>query len=474
MIVHAVRALVLLLLAAVPAAAQGTVTFLHFNDVYEITPVEGGAAGGLARVATLRARLRAQQPALVTTLGGDFLSPSAIGTAVVNGERLAGRQMVAVLNLVGLDWAAFGNHEFDISEAALRARLAEARFRIVASNVTDAQGALFPNTVKQAVLPIRTANGVVRTCLIGLTIDSNQQPWVRYLPFVDTARSVVAGLKGQCDVIVALTHLELEQDQQLAEQVPEIDLILGGHEHENWLMRRGPRLTPVVKADANVRTVAVVTVRVPRRGARPIVSSRLEAIDASIPAGPRTNAEVRKWTDAAFNGFRAAGFEPSQVVATLTEPLDGRESAVRNRHTPLTGLIVEAMRREAGTDVAMFNGGSIRIDDVLPRGPVSQYDVIRVLPFGGPIVKATFTGALLSQVLDVGEKNAGTGGYLHTARPQTIDPAARYDVAISDFLLTGAEANLGFLTRQNPGVTNVSELRDVRMAVIDELRRRYP
>jgi 5'-nucleotidase len=467
-------AFLFLLLAAAPAAAQGTVTFLHLNDVYEITPVEGGASGGLARVATLRARLRAQQPALLTTLGGDFVSPSAIGTALVDGERLAGRQMVAVLNMVGLDWATFGNHEFDISETALRARLGESRFRIVASNVTDAQGALFPNTVKQAVLPIKTSAGVVRTCLMGLTIDSNRQPWVRYLPFIDAARSTVAALKGQCDAIVALTHLELEQDQQLAEQVPEIDLILGGHEHENWIMRRGPRLTPVVKADANVRTVAVVTLRVPRRGVRPVVSARLEPIDRSIPEGRRTNAEVQKWTELAFNGFRQNGFEPSQVVAALTEPLDGRESAVRNRHTPLTDLIVAAMQREAGTQVAMFNGGSIRIDDVLPPGSVTEYDVIRVLPFGGRVLKATFTGALLAQILEVGEKNAGTGGYLHTARPQAIDPAARYDVAISDFLLTGAEANLGFLTRQNPGVSNVSELRDIRMALIDELRRRYP
>ena len=147
-----------LLLLPLPANAQsrppapitaggGTVTILHFNDVYEITPVDGGAAGGLARVATLRARLKAREPGLITTLGGDYVSPSALGTARVNGERLAGRQMVAVLNVLGLDWATFGNHEFDIPESALSARLAESKFRLVSSNVTDAGGALFPNTV---------------------------------------------------------------------------------------------------------------------------------------------------------------------------------------------------------------------------------------------------------------------------------------------------------------------------------------
>src|SRR3954467_2526130 len=90
-----------------PAGRAKSFTILHFNDIYEITPVEAGKAGGLARVARFRAALKRQHPELITTLGGDYVSPSAIGTARVNGERLAGRQMVAVLNIVGVDWATF-------------------------------------------------------------------------------------------------------------------------------------------------------------------------------------------------------------------------------------------------------------------------------------------------------------------------------------------------------------------------------
>jgi len=105
---------------------------------------------------------------------------------------------------------------------------------------------------------------------------------------------------------------------------------------------------------------------------------------------------------------------------------------------------------------------------------VTQYDIIRILPFGGKTLKATFTGALLSRVLDIGRRNRGTGGYLQTAGiPERIDPAAKYTLAISDFLLTGGEANLGFLTRDNPEVSDIQELRDIRMAVIDELKRRW-
>jgi len=471
----------------VPASAAGpaTVTILHFNDIYEISAVEAGKVGGLARFAAVRARLKAQFPGLLTELAGDFVSPSALGTAVVDGRPLAGRQMVDVLNAVGLDWATLGNHEFDIGRDGLLARVREAKFHLVSSNVTDAAtGAPFPGIATHAIVPVKAQGRTVRLGLLGLTIDMNRQPWVRYADPVESARAAVAALKGKCDAIVALTHLTLAGDQQVAEHVPDIDVILGGHEHENWLLERGPRFTPIVKADANVRTVALVTLRIPGGGRRPSVSSRLEQIDERVKENPRVAAIVRKWTDLGLAAFRAQGFEPTEVLMVTPVALDGRESVVRNQPTRLTDLVAEAMRKEAGTDLSIFNAGSIRIDDVLVEaGPVTQYDVIRVLPFGGPVVRATFTGALLSHVLEVGEQNRTTGGFLHYAgitrdpdgfrvNGRPIDPAGRYTLAITDFLLTGREAHLDFLTRTNRDVSDIADLRDVRLTVIDELRRR--
>ena len=471
---------VLLLLVSPPLYAQerahgpATFTILHFNDVYEISPIEGGRVGGLARVGRFRAELKAKDPTLLTTLGGDYVSPSALGTARVNGEQLRGRQMVAVLNVVGVDWATLGNHEFDIPEASLRARLTESKFKVVTSNVTDGTGALFPNTVRSAIVPIKTPGGVVRVGLIGLTIDSNKQTWVRYAPFIDAAESAIAEIKGKYDVLVALTHLSLASDQQLVEQVPGIDVVLGGHEHENWILERGQHFTPIIKADANVRTLALVTVRVPGGGKQPVVSARLQRVDDRMQEGPKTAAEVRKWQDLGFAAFRAQGFDPANVVATIDEPLYGRESAVRNGPTRLTELIADAMRTDAGTTMAVYNSGSIRIDDIVQPGPVTQYDVLRILPFGGKTLKVTFTGALLQKVLETGEQNRGTGGFLQTAGiPDKIDPAGHYTLAISEFLLTGGEQNLGFLTRQNPEITDVSEARDIRLGVIAELKRRW-
>lgn len=470
---------------AVDAQQGAWITILHINDIYEINPVEGGRYGGLARAATaLRQLERASSPVLMT-LGGDYLSPSAIGTAIVNGEPLAGRQMVDVLNHVGLDWAVLGNHEFDVPEAAFRARLAESRFRIVSSNVSDVTGQPFPGTVRSAVVPVQARGRTIRLGLIGLTIDSNRRPWVRYSPPVDAARQQIAQLKGKVDAIIALTHLSLAGDQDLVTEVPDIDLVLGGHEHENWLLRRGPGFTPIVKADANVRTVAVVTLAFDGANTRPTVTSRFDVLDQSVRADASVHAVVQKWTSLAFDAFRKSGFEPERVIAVVTEPLDGRESTVRNQPSRLTDLITASFDREAGgVDVAILNGGSVRIDDVIQAGPITEYDVIRILPFGGRVVRAEVDGSLLASVLDIGVTNRGTGGYLHTkgvarednrwiVQGKPLDVSARYTIAVTDFLLSGGETNLGFLTRTNPAVHDVQDLRDVRLALIGELRARY-
>jgi 5'-nucleotidase / UDP-sugar diphosphatase len=466
------------------AAAPAAFTILHFNDVYEITPVEGGRSGGLARVATLRRRLIDSVGPVLTTLGGDFVSPSALGTARVDGERLAGRQMVAVLNALGLEWTTLGNHEFDISEGAFRSRLGESRFRYVASNVRDSAGRAFPGVVPHAIVPVAVGARTIRVGLLGAVLAANPQPWVRYTDPLASLAQHAALIRDSVDVLVALTHLAIDDDQRLAESVPSIDLILGGHEHENYLLQRGPRFTPIVKGDANVRTVAVVRVEVGPAGTRPHVRSTLVPITSALTADSSVDAEVQRWISRAFAGYRAQGFAPESVVATLAVPFDGRESVVRTRSGALSDAILAAMRAEFPTaELAIFNGGSIRIDDVVPVGPLTQYDVIRILPFGGNLMRAELSGAVLRRVLQAGRANIGSGGFLHIAGATMdgegevrvggapLDDARFYGVVLTDFLLSGNEARLDFLRTGSAGIRNVTEGRDIRQALMAQLRR---
>jgi len=464
------------------------VTLLQLNDVYEITPVEGGRSGGMARVATLRERLAADSPHLLTLVAGDFFSPSALGTAKVDGERLDGKQMVAVLNVLGVDLATFGNHEFDLKEASFRQRLDEVDFPWVAANVLDADGSGLPGVEPFKIYTFQDDEGRdVRLGFFGVTLTSNDPDYVTLTDPLAAANAQVEALDGRVDALVALTHQALDQDMALVQRYPQIDLVVGGHEHENWLARRGTDLTPVAKADANARTVFVHRLWIRPDGGGTTVRSRLVPITDALPDDPETAAEVERWVDLGYKGFRDEGFEPEEVVTEVTEALDGREAVIRNGPTRLTDLIVQSLLHAAsGSQAAVFNAGSIRIDDVLPPGPITQYDVIRILPFGGQVMTVRLTGELLAKALDQGVQSRGAGGFLQTAEitrqadgwqvaGQPLDPQASYTVAMNDYLAGGHEAGMEFLQPQTPGYEVLdANGPDVRNALIDELRRAYP
>ncbi|MGH7502239.1 MAG: bifunctional metallophosphatase/5'-nucleotidase [Longimicrobiales bacterium] len=461
-------------------------TIVQLNDIYEITPLAGGRWGGPARVATLLHRLEQRNPATIAILAGDFLSPSALGTAIVDGERLDGRQMVDVLNTMGLDYATIGNHEFDLREAAFLARLEESEFRWISSNVTGAGGQPLPGIASHVIVDVGDEAARLRVGLIGITMTGYDPAYARVADPAAAAAASANLLADSVDVLVAITHLPFAQDIALAEATPAIDLILGGHEHENLMIRRGNDLTPITKADANARSVWIHDLAWRPDSRSLTIDSHLVPIIDTIPDHAATAAVSDRWVAAAYQAFRAAGFEPTEVVGNVTVELDGLESVVRNRSTTLTQLIVDAMRAEVvGADAAFVNAGSIRIDDVLPAGPLTQYDVIRILPFGGPVVEVQMTGTLLLQTLDQGLRNRGGGGFLQLSgidraderwhiAGAPVEPDRRYRIALSDFLLTGREQGLAFLSRDNPDLVIVREHRDVRLAFIAEVRRRWP
>src|SRR5262245_44029438 len=172
-----------LLLSLAPAARAGVaeVVLLQLNDVYEITRPGKKDLGGLTRVAGLLKQLREKNPNTVSILAGDFFSPAALGTAVVDGEPLNGKQMVAVLNATKLDYATFGNHEFDIPHKDFLARLKESKFGYFSGNCTDPAGKPFPGVEPYRVLTFKAKDGTeVRLALLGLTIETGAGKKGRY------------------------------------------------------------------------------------------------------------------------------------------------------------------------------------------------------------------------------------------------------------------------------------------------------
>ncbi len=473
-----------------PPAARGAVriTLLQLNDVYEITPIALGRHGGLARVATLKKRLLARNPHTFTLHAGDFLNPSALATAEVEGRPLAGQQMVSVMNAIGFDQVTFGNHEFDLGREAFHERLLQASFDWVSSNVTDESGEPFPGVPRHALLTVEDRGRTVRIGVVAATLADTVRDYVRYEDPVEAVRREVAALAAlaePADVVVALTHLSLEQDAALVESIPEIDLVLGGHEHENYEIRRGPRLTPILKADANARTVFVhELVFDPGSGALSI-DSRLVPLDESVPEDPEIARLVATWVGRAYEAFRKAGFDPERVVGEAPVALDGRDAVVRRGPTALTELIASALLAAVpGAELAVFNAGSIRVDDLLAPGPIRQYDVLRILPFPDRVASVAIRGRLLAAALDRGARLAGTGGLLQgigfrrgedggwEIGGEPLDPDRTYRLASNDYLVSGRQSGLDLL-RPGPDLEVVERLGDVRQALIAEIARRW-
>lgn len=459
-------------------------TLVQINDVYEIAPINGGEHGGLARVQTVINQLKQKNKHTYTVLAGDFINPSAIGTAKINGKRLHGKQIVDVFNEMHLDYATLGNHEFDLGKSVLVERLNEMTFKMVSSNVLEKSTKKpLNNTITSDILTIEG----VKVGIAGLTLPTPEKDFLEITPPLKEADYIIKELKKQgAEIIVFITHQSFADDEYLAKTYPDIDLIIGGHEHENIYVRRGNNLTPIAKADANARSAYIHNFSYDTGDKSLHINSLLQPIDSRIAEDPSIKHVVDSWINKAFNAFRSDGFNPSQIITHTKDALDGLEANVRNQPTLLTKLIENsAYHAYPDTELSLVNSGSIRIDDTIPAGPISEYDVIRILPFGGNYQQFGIPGDIVERALEVGLQNKGTGGFLLHGNAhyingswhvdgKKINPKHNYKTVSPTFLLTRGDKNLEFLVN-NDRIRKLSSTPvDVRKALINELKATYP
>ncbi|OJJ18504.1 hypothetical protein BKI52_23100 [marine bacterium AO1-C] len=476
---------------------------LQLNDVYEIAPIQGGKYGGMARVANLRQQLLKETPHVITTLSGDFLNPSVLGTIKYNGQRIKGAQMVAAMNAAGIDYVCFGNHEFDLSEEDLLKRINESKFQWISTNIeykkdgktqpffkkTGNNKEEFPRSV---VLKIPNENGqdTVKVGLLGLALNIDNDI-VAFRKVKEAAQVELAYLKDKIDFAIPMTHLLIKDDKQLAKDIPQFPLMMGGHDHTN--MKHVVGNTVITKADANAKTAYIHRISFDHVTQKVTVKSELKEINASIGEEPKTAEVVKTWLDHANQGFNTLGFNVKEQLMDLKgASLDARESKIREEPTNLGKDICEAMLATIPeAKAALLNSGSVRLDDQL-HGQVTVYDVLRTLPYGGDIFEVKLKGSLLKKILTTGAGNKGSGGYLQTTGvnydeasktwkigKDTIADDQDYIVAMANYLLSGKETNFDYLTPKNPDITYAKEdndnpvREDIRKALIAYWKKKY-
>ncbi len=482
-----------------PIKGAGAVTlkFVQINDVYEISPLSGGEYGGLARVGHIRDSIKERFPNTFLFLAGDFLNPSLLGSLKVDGERLNGKQMIDVLNALDVDLVTFGNHEFDLSEQDLQKRLNESNFTWTTANVRHVtENGIVPFTTKWDYSNVPTSDYATFTArdvdgnsmkfgVFGVTLPSNPKDYVYYGNIYDNAERAYDLAIEKSDFVVGLTHVSLEEDIEIAKRLRTLPLIMGGHEHYNILEKEGR--TIIAKADANAKSVYVHTLIYNLRTRFLSINSELVMVTDKIASSAKVERVVKKWSDLLDDKLKEVVENPDDIIYHAPTPLDGTDTANRSKQTNLGEIIAHSMAKvySGAVEGALVNGGSIRLDDRLV-GDISSKDIFRVLPFGGSVLKVGIKGKLLTEVLDFGLENAGTGAYLQRYNfsrgedgqwyigGNKINPSRVYSVAFSDFLLKGYD--IPFLTPDNPGVVSIyypkenETAGDIRKTIIAFLR----
>ena len=484
---RAALVLLAILVTAVRAEEPVRLTVLHTNDLHgqlrplppsPVRPVlRGKAAGGVAHLATLVEKHRAAAgehgEAVLLLDAGDLFQ----GTPIGNETR--GDAVVAVMNELRYDAVAVGNHEFDYGIENMIRLAKSSRAPWLAANLSRPGGDLTPVVSHVVLEPPRVP---CRVALIGLI--STQTPMMtapvigRTLRFADPAETLRALLpKIDAELIIVVSHLGLGEDRKLADAVPGIHLIVGGHSHSPAReMRNG---VCIVQTHSRGMTLGKVEL-VFDRPSRKLLEARRELIEVD-PAAIEPHAGV-----AAI--IARYGKVLEEKMARVLGRLDAPLRRTRGLGSSTAGSWFCDVIREAGDAMIAFqNKGGIRCD--LEKGEITAGDVYRIMPFENLVVSMDLKGSALRALV---ERHLAGSGYpgiewsgmrVEAIRvgerlvPVRIEVAGRlleedavYRVATNSFLAWGGDGFVEF--REGENRTNSGQaLRDLLAA---DLARRSP
>lgn len=417
---------------------------------------EGGTlmvpAGGAAWLASAVEQLRAKYPHHLTVAAGDMTGASQLASSIYLDEPTVG-----VLNRIGLDITAVGNHEFDRGtqelsrlqnggcekhtqrEPCALERFAGANYRYLAANVRGEDGkTLFPGT------QLRTFGEGARAVtlgFVGLTLEDTKNlvsphgtDGFTFEDEAETINAAVTELKGAgADAVVVLIHQGIRTDPQLPESCestsgdlapildkldPRVDIVISGHTHWayvcEWPSRDPAKAFLLTSAGVYGKLVTDIRILVdPVSGAVVSRDARQVVVQSEPYQGTRGMVEpsdrLPRFTPnpavAEYVGrYVAASAEFSaRPIGKLSGPA-AKERA--DRGGSLGNLIADAQlaaTRGAGAQIALMNPAGIRTTLVPDAdGSVTFGMVFRVQPFGNTLVTMTLTGAELKAVLEQG------------------------------------------------------------------------
>jgi len=427
------RALLLLILCAGAGAEVRSLTILHLNDLHSrLLPLEN-KHGGFAYLATVIRREKANCRDCVLLNAGDLAQGTPVSTI------FHGLPVFEIANLLGIDAACIGNHDFDYGWLQTRKFLSVANYPIVSANMVGAKGQLFaePYTILKVNGLRIGVIGAMTHSLDTLTTPQLLEEW-HALPVVESVRKYALELKPKTDLIVLVAHITREEESDVLEHLPEISVTVSGHLHDGMPEARNQDGRVVVRVRSYGEELGRLELKVDTEK-KALLSwewKRIPVDSTAVPPADDVNALVRKWE--------------SEVTARVDRPL--AVSAHAFDKAGVRRLIETALRQETGADFAFMNQGGVR--DIIPEGQLRERNIWNIMPFDNRVVTGTFLGKDLPEVVLDG---------------RTIEPDRKYTLAVSDF----TAANQG--SHENLRVTGLKFPHDVglmRDLLIDWFRKK--
>lgn len=378
---------------------------IHFNDCYNIEP--GPKSSGAAGFLTAVNQLRHLDPMIL--FSGDIISPSFMSTFT------KGEQMIPVLNDIGVHCAVFGNHEFDYGVDNLIDFVKKTTFPWLLSNVIDKETA---NQLGDGQVFHILQRGGLKFGLIGLieeewlstlsTLDSSD---VIYEDFVVRGRDLAKWLKSEphnVDFVIALTHSRTPNDIRLADNVPEIDLILGGHDHDYEIIKRPNGY--IIKSGTDFREFSKITLRIDSEYVR---AKNLSNGIESSSMSPVLGIDIERVPCFSYEPNKDLKLKLDKFVTTIDEKmdkvlgqfncdLDGRFASIRKTETNLGNFVTDIMLASTHADLAILNSGTLRSDRIHPKGDFTMRDLFNILGYIDPIAVLQASGHQIWQALENG------------------------------------------------------------------------
>jgi 5'-nucleotidase/UDP-sugar diphosphatase len=362
--------------------------------------------GGIARLATLISRIESERPGTVAVVStGDDLMNRYFHT-------FKGRAIFELMSLAGYDVYAYGNHEFDKGPEVLAEALGYAGFDVVCTDLevegTVLDGLSVPLLIKDydgilvGYFSLMTEDFPLVTSGKGIDLKGDN---------IEIARWALGELRARgAEIVVGLTHVGEDRDREIAEAVPGIDVIFGGHSHEylgevervgdTQIVNGGEKGIYLVRLDVAVTADGDVDV-----GAG---GSAFDLIP--VTQGTPADAEV----EATLAGY--SGSFPDAVVLGRTEVAwDMTRDAIRGGESPVANLVNDLMREKFQVDVVLNNAGAFRGKKIYEPGPVTDVMLREIDEFSNYAYALDLEGLHILSILERSAASFGEGGLLHAS-----------------------------------------------------------